>query len=276
MAKHNKKRNVGLLHEQLIRYTSQNLVSGNKSRANLAIKILDTNFKQGSELYKEFRLFNALVHTSVPTKDLARQIIDESRIACINHDANKLRSEKSNLIKEINHSINSTNFYGRKINQYRIFATVQALLNEWRGAQRLGPDEIVKYESLLEVWLNREAPDKSLEKNPDANPLTLQIMIEKFNKKYKSVLNQEQIGLIEACLDGDQVLIEKHVINIKRSAKKSIDKFYQTCSNEILKKKRSLVEQKIESLDHNTADETITKAMMISSLIKEMEEKDEQ
>ena len=275
MAKHNKKRNVGLLHEQLIRYASQNLVSGNKSQANLAIKILDTNFNQGSELYKEFRLFNALVHTTVPTKVLARQIIDESRIACINHDSSRLRSEKSNLIKEINHTISSSNFYGKKISQYKIFATVQALLNEWRGAQKLGPDEIVRYENLLETWLNRDSLENSLEKNPDANPLTLQIMIEKFNKKYKSILNHEQIELIEACLSGDNNLIEKHIIRIKDSAKKSIDRFYQTCDNEILKKKRSLVEQKISALDHNTADETITKAMMISSLVKEMEEKDE-
>ena len=77
--KHNKKRNVGLIHEQLIRFASQNLVQGDKSKANLAINILENNFVEGSELHREFRLFNALVHTHVPTADLAKQIISYLR-----------------------------------------------------------------------------------------------------------------------------------------------------------------------------------------------------
>lgn len=275
MAKHNKKRNVGLLHEQLIRFASQNLVEGNKGKANLAIDILNNTFKEGTELYKEFRLFNALVHTSVPTKELAQQIISESRLACINHCPHTLRSEKSNLIKEINHSLDSSNFYGRKISQYKVFATVQALLNEWRGAQKLGPEEIVKYENLLESWLVREVDTSGLDKNPDANPLTLKIMIEKFNKKYKTLLNDEQRALLESCLEGDDKMVEVHVENIKRRAKDSLQAFYLTCDNAVLIEKRKLVEKRIMSLTHNTTDETIAKAMMISSLINEMEGSDD-
>jgi len=275
MAKHNKKRNVGLLHEQLIRFASQNLVEGHKDKANLAITILDTNFKEGSELYKEFRLFNALVHTKVPTRDIAKQIITESRIACINHDAAKLRSEKSMLIREINHTLDVSNFYSRKISDYKIFATVQALLNEWRGAQKLGPDEIVQYENLLEGWLTRDVSPQTMSKKQDANPLTLQIMIEKFNKKYASILNDDQKNLIETCLSGDRESVEVHVQRIKENAKNALEKFYQFCDNEILQKKRKLVENKIMSLEHNSADATITKAMMISALISEMENDDE-
>jgi len=275
MAKHNKKRNVGLLHEQLIRFASQNLVEGNKQRANLAIDILNNNFKEGTELYKEFRLFNALVHTSVPTKELAQQIVSESRLACINHCSKTLRSEKSNLIKEVNHSLDVDNFYGRKISQYKVFATVQALLNEWRGAQKLGPEEIVRYEQLLESWLVRDVDNATLDKNPDANPLTLKIMIEKFNSKYKTLLNDEQRAILECCLEGDHKTIELHVESIKQRAKDSLESFYLTCDNTVLIEKRKLVEKRIMSLEHNTTDETIAKAMMISSLIKEMEGSDD-
>ena len=275
MAKHNKKRNVGLIHEQLIRFASQNLVQGNKTTANLAIKILDNNFKKGTELYREFRLFNALVHTSVPDIDLAKQIIVESRIACVHHDSKKLRTEKSHLIREVNHTLDIDNFYGRKIGHYKIFATVQALLNEWRGAQKLGPDEIVKYENLLEAWLTRDTSVETTDKNLEANPLTLQIMIEKFNKKYSSLLNEEQKSLIEKCLSGDSEGVQAHVVRIKERAKIALDKFYQTCNNQILEGKRDLVENKIMSLAHNTTDETITKALTISALINEMEDENE-
>ncbi len=92
MAKHNKKRNVGLLHEKLVRRASEHLVEGDKKRADLNIGILEHCFRENTELHKEFRLFNALVHTKVPNRDLARQIISESRSACLNHDARKLRT----------------------------------------------------------------------------------------------------------------------------------------------------------------------------------------
>ena len=90
MAKHNKKRNVGLLHEQLVRYASENLVTGNKENAELAVELLKTHFRDDSALQKEFKLFNALIHTKVPTREIAQQIITESRIACQNHKKNEL------------------------------------------------------------------------------------------------------------------------------------------------------------------------------------------
>ena len=162
MAKHNKKRNVGLIHEQLVRYASEKIVDDERNIAENAINILNKHFSEGTELYKEFLLFNALVHTQVQSKNIARRIIDESKTACKNHNDNK-------------------------ISEYRIFATVQALLNEWRGAGRLAPNEIVKYETVLEEWLSREGQTTGMDKNPEADPLVLEIMIKKFNKKYYKV-----------------------------------------------------------------------------------------
>ena len=72
---HNKKRNVGIIYEQLINYTSQSLVEGRKKDADNAMSIIRRNFKKGTELYKEFRLFNALVKTSVPSAALATRIL---------------------------------------------------------------------------------------------------------------------------------------------------------------------------------------------------------
>ena len=203
MAKHNKKRNVGLIHEQLVRHASEKIVDGYKKQAKTAVKILNKHFGGQSALQKEFRLFNALVHTRVPTRDLARQIICESKHACRDHDSTKLRREKSLLIRDINHQVDESDFYKRKVSEYKIFATVQALLNEWRGADRLGPDEIVKYEKVLENWLVRDVVPEQLNKIEIANPLALKIMLEKFNKKYLSSLNDQQARLLESRLAGD-------------------------------------------------------------------------
>ena len=55
MAKHNKKRNVGLIHEQLVRHASEKIVDGHKKQAKIAINILDKHFGERSALQKEFR-----------------------------------------------------------------------------------------------------------------------------------------------------------------------------------------------------------------------------
>jgi hypothetical protein len=278
MAKHNKKRNVGLIHEQLVRHASEKIVDGRKNQAKTAVKILNKHFGERSALQKEFRLFNALVHTSVPTRELARQIIHESKNACRDHEDSKLRREKSLLIRDINHQVNESNFYKRKVSEYKIFATVQALLNEWRGADRLAPDEIVKYEKVLEDWLVRDTvPEKleNLNRNKDANPLTLKIMLEKFNKKYLSSLNEQQARLLESRLAGDSKSMITHIHSIKKKALQSLEKFYQTCDNKVLHEKQVLIESKIKSLEPNVSDDTISKALTISALTSEIEDEHE-
>ena len=275
MAKHNKKRNVGLIHEQLVRYASERVVEGNTEDTSVALSVLSKHFEPGTELYKEFRLFNALVHTRVESKDIARRIISESKFACKNHDASKLTTEKSILIRSINHDLNESAFYARRIPEYRVFATVQALLNEWRGANRLSPDEIIKYELVLEEWLTRPRDEGVLDKKPDANPLVLKIMIDKFNEKYAPELNAEQTQLLESTLHGEDKASSNYIEVIKQRASSTLRQFYTKWNNRVLNSKRELIEHKIATLTTATDDITIQKALTLSQLIEEMEDGNE-
>lgn len=275
MAKHNKKRNVGLIHEQLVRFASEKIVEGAKNKAEVALEILNEHFEQDSQLYKEFRLFNALVHTRASTSNIARRIILESKAACKNHNSTRLRTEKSSLIRAINHELNDFGFYDKRINEYRVFATVQALLNEWRGASKLSPDEIVKYETTLEKWLTRAKPAESLATNEAADPLALKLMIEKFNKKYAKQLNVEQSKLLEHALAGDDKSTKNTIVRIKEDAQSNLAKFYRSCDNKILNEKRVLIESRISNLKVDCDDTTIKRALMLSRLVEELEADDE-
>ncbi len=272
MAKHNKKRNVGLLYEQLMRFASCCILENEQDKAKKSVDILCRHFKPGTALYKEFRLFNALVDSRVSSKDVARRIIDESKKACLSHDKNQLRKEKSILIKEINHTLDSSNFYNQKSSKYRTLATVQALLNEWRGADALGPAEIVKYESVLEDWLTRPDVAEPSIKKEHANPLTLNVMIDKFKTKYEGKMNSEQRDLVESYLYNKGDVIDQINI-IKENVKTKMEKYFRECDNEILVEKRKAVEQKIADLDIDDSVATVSKAMVLSSLASEMENK---
>ena len=272
MAKHNKKRNVGLLHEQLVRHASQMTVEGNRHEAEQAVKILIETFSQGTELKREFQLFSALVHPSVSSKDIARRIIEESKRACADHDPHKLDKEKSSLIRKINHQIDRSDFYNQRVENYRIFSTVQALLNEWRGKNSLTPAERIDYEMVLESHLTRGEKDEDLQTRENANPLVFSIMIEKFNKKYGDKLSEQQSQLLKSKLTGDDEGVIKKSNLIKLEAASIVNDFYKDCDNKVLNNKREHLMEKINNYLPDATDDSVAKALMLSDLIRELEE----
>lgn len=272
MAKHNKKRNVGLLHEQLVRHASKMTVEGNRKKSDQAVKILIEAFSEGTELLKEFRLFSALVHPRVSDPSIARRIVSESRRACSDHNPHILNKEKSGLIREINHTIDRNDFYNQRVENYKIFSTIQALLNEWRGKNSLTPEEIVKYEIVLEQHLSRGADDTTLTKRENADPLVFNLMIEKFNKKYSQKLSAQQIDLLKSQLMGDVHEVTRKSKLIQLEAKTSVNRFYGNCDNDVLNEKRDSLLEKINDYTPDNTDESVSKALMLSDLIKELEE----
>ncbi len=271
MAKHNKKRNVGLLHEQLIRHASRMTVDGEAGKAKKAVDVVTNHFKKGTELLREFRLFSSLIHTKVDCKNLAQRIIEESRKASANHDASKLQKEKSLLIRDINHILNETSFYDQKIAQYTIFATVQALLNEWRGAQRLSPSEIAKYENKLIEHLTRDDEPSTMVKNVSADPLVLNVMLEKFNKKYSNNLTLEQKKLLEYKLMNKNDKAIDLMKEIRTKTLDSIDKFYEAENNDYLKNKKDILVERVTNYTPDETDESVSKALSLANLLSELE-----
>jgi len=257
-----------------MRFASNCIIESDTPRAKKAVDVLCKHFKPGTSLYKEFRLFNALVDSKVSSKDTARRIIEESKKACLKHDKNQIRKEKSLLIKEINHSLDYDKFYNQKSDKYKTFATVQALLNEWRGADVLGPAEIVKYETVLEEWLTRPDVAPVDIKKEHANPLTLNIMIGKFKEKYNGKMNLEQRSLFESYLLNKSDVSEK-VLKIKGRSKKIMERYFLECKNEVLREKRVTVYEKIKNLEIGDDIDIVSKALVLSSLICEMENKDD-
>ncbi len=77
--KHNKKRNVGIIYELLLSNITKNLMEGKKSKAKIASKIIEKHFKKGTELYKEFRLFNALTKSHVTNTHVIASFLIEAK-----------------------------------------------------------------------------------------------------------------------------------------------------------------------------------------------------
>ena len=275
MAKHNKKRNVGLIHEQLVRYVASSLIAKDKKSAGGAVKIITKHFKPGTELYREFRLFNALINLPVGSRSLAERILTESKKSAATHDPQILRREKSILIKDINTQLSeSRRFYDIKIPNYRLFATVQTILNEWRGKNKLDLTVRAKYEEQIVEWLARSEEPEIIKEN-EADPLVRQLMFQKFEKKYRDALSDRQKVVLEiSILSGPEEFVEI-VRETKVQSLESIKKFKRTCDNKILMEKINDVCRRVESLQEVKSDDVIAKTLHLVHLIEEMEDKDE-
>lgn len=273
MAKtHNKKRNIGIIYEQIINYVCNRLLEEDKHNAEAAINIIKKHFTESSQLRKEYKLFKALSETQGVSGHLATQIITEAKKACNHMFDNKiLEEEKSYLIKDLNYSFGKGVIFEEKVTHYRKYATIQTLLNEWRS-NNSSFDKTTTYEIKLHESLTQE---KSIEENnfipQKVDKLTYKIMNEMFDKKYKSQLNDTQKEIISLYIkDNNEKLTQKYQA-VKESCDFLLENYVKKCNNEILKDKYLSVKANINNLDTNdTTKENLQKFLTIGRLKEEV------
>lgn len=279
MSSHNKKRNVGLIYEQLIRYASKCILEGRTERAEIAMQILKEHFRPGTELYKEFRLFNALIQTTVPTEALALRVIEEAKKAAITHDSKKLDVEKSDLIRSINKKIDFPGFFDMRIPEYRKLATVQTLLNDWRSSNTAFSTQRVMYEAKVVTHLTEKVEAPKIAMKSEVTSLSLKLMQEKLDRKYSSSLTQEQIKLInlyvKASTRGDTKSLMEACSSIKVRAIRALDQLRKEKGEGVITEKVDPVKREVESLpNQNIQESDLTKYLTLIKLISEAEDKD--
>jgi len=279
-SKHNKKRNVGLVYEFLIKCISSSLLEGNKSKAKKATNIIEKRFNNKKELYKEFRLFNALVNSNVTSVEAAAAILYEAKNAFQRIDYNKLEKEKSFLIKEINHSINDKMFYHRRIKDYQLYGSIQKLFNNWSLGDKSCLKESIEYEQKLIQWLVKDKK-QIIETNnqkinhSDHHNLVLEIMTKKINTKYKNISKQKkEIIKNYVYLSENHDALRKYLNDVKQSALTELKNFKKTNDNQFLNEKIENVGTKIASLSlsENIDDNKIIKFLTLSDLIDKIKE----
>ena len=271
MAKHNKKRNVGLIHEQLVKYVASSLIENDNKSAEQAIQVIVKHFKPDTELYREFRLFNAMINMPVGSRSIAERILQESKAAAKAHDAQKLRKEKSLLIKDINTRLSETrSLYDIKVDNYRLYATVQSVLNEWRGKNSLDLTSRASYEEKVVQWIARDEKLSNITENK-SDPLVQKVLFEKFEKKYKNCFSQAQKSLLDTSIMGTDEEYSFAIKNLKKEAGQALRKYKLTCENKMIKESIDDVGQKIQTLSEERSAESVSRSLHLIHLLEEMD-----
>jgi len=273
---HNKKRNVGIIFEQLVKYASKAIVENDQSKANKILKITNKYFKPGTELYREYKLFNALYSTTMPSDSLATRILAEAKIAASMFNSNKLYKEKSSLIHEINYAFNDPSFYNQRVGSYKTLATIQQLLDSWRNKEPDIDNQAI-FESKLHNWLMLEKKKVDLEelKTEDVDNLTVSIMTKNFNSSFSSELLPEQSDLLKDYIFavGKQGEIKKVFESRKKECLLNLESYSVECDNNIIQEKVSLVREKIQELPtENIDDAVVSRYLTVMKLSNELGE----
>ena len=279
---HNKKRNVGVIYELLLRRISECLVNENTEDAQKTLDIISRRFKKGSALYKEFRLFRALAKSHVSDTAIAAAIITEAKFAARNTDTRLLKKEKSDLIRELNYSLNDPKLYRRYIPDYKMLATIQVLLNDWRDLGSSNIERMAQYESKVISHLIEEKDSVSLEseKDADVDGLVVKIMSEKINKKYSQKFDKDQRDILNlyafSSLDDGNQNNEKIKNSLQEISEKSLNmlgSLESKSTNKIVSEKIASVKEKIISeSDRSLDDKKVVRFLTLIDLCKEIKE----
>ena len=150
---HNKKRNIGLVYELLLKEIAKSTIENDNKNSNKALKILRKHFAKNTEIYKEFRLINSLATTKIINHSIIPSILLEAKKACRQINLKLLEDEKTKLIHEINKNFGES-FFDNHLKEYKTYATIQILFNNWRSQN---PDigTLAKFEELLAETLHK-------------------------------------------------------------------------------------------------------------------------
>lgn len=276
---HNKKRNTGLMYEFLVRSISRCLVEGDQRHSSAALKIIRKHFKPGTELYREFRLINSLMKTTVTSDGVANSIIQEAKLAARQYDVAKLDREKSLLIRAVNHGIKDPHFYDQQIDEYRMYATLQQLINDWRDPDR-DLERQARFEDQLVKWLTTEKP-KAIDQvvsgeSAGTSRLLMKVMMQKLNEKYSTVLNDRQKDLVRAyawaSTNDDKGIVRAKLQEVKDSLLASISSYVDDSPDDeytveqLTAARDQLVTETLDEVD----DDTLTRFMLYLKLNDEL------
>ena len=196
--KHSKLRNTGLLFEFLLRQVTVDVL--NKKKESPALKIIKKQFNEHTEIGKELALYNLIMTKKFKSDKKADFFLSEVIRQRGRLNNATLRREKYNIIASIKESYDVNQLFSSKVPNYKVFASVYKL---FEGINEMGADE--KTESYFIIVENvttvKHTKNKSYIpeefKDKDLRILSYKTLLEKFNKKYTNLSDEQKHVLKE-------------------------------------------------------------------------------
>ena len=215
--KHNKRRDTGLLYELLVRKLGHAMVENNQEIYKKTLSIVREYFGDGAPLSAERELFDVIKNARGVSEQIARKILAEVQRHAKLIDSKKLDIKKSNLIKEVNHSLGREFFSEYRIPEYRLLASIQMMLDAARTQDRITETvQKIQLEEGLVKHMMSKGQNAIPERRSDVDVLVMNMVAKRFDERYSGVLIPAQKKLLEkylrAQVTGDERPLREFII----------------------------------------------------------------
>ena len=276
--KHSKIKNTSILFEVLTRQITADVLEGKDTKT---VKIVKEFFNESTELGKELQLYRVLAEKTYDSADKAAQLLEtviKSRQRLSN---SKLRNEKYNLIKQIKENYNVTDFMNVRLPNYKILASIYNIFQAETTTDTFNPEDVVNSKfTVLENIVGKKKSVKNdnflkeyKEKDKDLRLLAYQILVDKFNTKYKS-LNESQKDLLKNYINNiSNTNSLREFVDVEVSkTKKELQKHLSLINDKITKIKLSEAIKQIETLKKGqvVTEKQVLNLMRYYELVKEI------
>lgn len=199
--KHSKFKNTGILFELLVRQITADSMANQNSKALGLIK----KYFMNSEMAKENKLYQSLVNSEQLNEQKANVVISTILEMSTKIDRVKLNKEKFNLIREIKTSYDFQDFFKAKINNYKTLASIYVLFESYTDKKFKNPETIISSKINILEHLTRSdssanlSPivEEFLQQDKASRVLVQKVMLEKFNKKFAKLTDEQKEVLRE-------------------------------------------------------------------------------
>ena len=234
--KHNKIKNTAILYELLSRQITVDVLNDTKSPKS--VKLFKEFFNKNTELGKEYELYSILLEKKYKNDSHASQLVEavvKSRRKLSNR---RLNNEKYNLIKTIKENYDIKEFFNTRIPNFKIMASVYKLFGTETGKEDFGPvqrtDSVITITEHITQNTTKGSESNKIvkefkEQGKDLRLLSYQLLVDKFNSKYKT-LNENQKNLLKEYINNVsntnslKGFIDSEVVKIKKALKSLLPK----------------------------------------------------
>ena len=274
--KHSKLRNTGLLFEFLLRQVTVDVL--NKKKESPALKIIKKQFNEHTEIGKELALYNLIMTKKFKSDKKADFFLSEVIRQRGRLNNATLRREKYNIIASIKESYDVNQLFSSKIPNYKVFASVYKL---FEGINEMGADE--KTESYFIVVENvttvKHTKNKSYIpeefKDKDLRILSYKTLLEKFNKKYTNLSDEQKHVLKEyisniSNTNNFSVFVESQIPKLKKKLNGKVKKVKDKVLKIKLQEAINCVDKFCLNESKQTDDSSVVQLLRYYELDKEL------
>lgn len=258
--KHSKFKNTGFIYEILVRNISIDILQNKQSTPSY--NILKKFFKYGTQLNQQLLLYNILLTNKMKTSQQAQMLIKQVLSLYNKLDKYALNKQKYKLIQYIKQYYNLQDLFSTKVQQYKTLASIYKLFQSRNSKQNYNPVQIVNSKQIVIQHITNvstilqqkdQIVQNFINQDEDTQTLAYKLIIQRFNKKYKTIFTQQQKVLLRKYMYSfsNVGMLKQHINLIVPIMINKIQQNIKKLDNSVIKIKLQQVLHQINNIQQN-------------------------